>query len=171
MISPWANDNRYASQQAQIAAPPVVSPEDMAAIEFLTGGSGRNLQSGSPVSIISSDPVSDNMADQTQELVDAKLAAVEARGETRFAELSAKIDRLADAVERSSAVSSKAIADIHTEIVTMKSDNKFTRWTIVGAVIAGLAALWVTQSNMLASFQLGISIHEAQKPTDTPKGQ
>jgi hypothetical protein len=101
------------------------------------------------------------MSDHTQDLVDAKLATVEARAETRFVELSAKIDRVADAVDRLNDSSKKSAEDI-------KSDNGFTRVTIIGAVIAtviaGLAALWVTQSNMLASFQLGISLSESQRP-------
>jgi ATP-dependent protease HslVU (ClpYQ) peptidase subunit len=100
------------------------------------------------------------MADLTREEVDAKLAVAEARAETRFVELSAKIDRINDAINRLAVDGAKNNADI-------KSDNKFTRSAIivavVGSIIAGLAALWVTQSNMLSSFQLGISLHDTEK--------
>ena len=52
------------------------------------------------------------------------------------------------------------------ELSVVKADNKFTRLTIiiaiVGSVIAGLAALWVTQANLLAAFQSGLSIKAEQ---------
>jgi hypothetical protein len=38
------------------------------------------------------------MAEPTREEIDAKIAAVDARVETRFVELAGKIDRIADAV-------------------------------------------------------------------------
>jgi hypothetical protein len=48
------------------------------------------------------------------------------------------------------------------ELAAVKADNKFSRTTIivavVGSVIAGLAALLVTQANLLAAFQAGISV-------------
>jgi hypothetical protein len=105
---------------------------------------------------------SGKMADLTREEIDAKLALAEARAETRFVELSAKSDRIADAINRIASDNAKNNAEI-------RADNKFTRTTIlaavIGSVIAGLAALWVTQSNMLASFQLGISLHETGSPS------
>jgi hypothetical protein len=92
-----------------------------------------------------------------QELVDAKLATVEARSETRFVELNGKLDRIVD-----------SIGGLAKEIGTVKADNRFTRLTItvaiVGSVIAGIAALWVTQANLLAAFQTGLSLHGEQTP-------
>jgi hypothetical protein len=99
------------------------------------------------------------MSDITREELDAKLAAAEARTQTRFVELSAKSDRVADSIDRIG-------ADFVRVAKEIKEDNKSTRNTIViaivGGIIAGLAALWVTQSNMLSSFQLGIALHEAK---------
>lgn len=98
--------------------------------------------------------------DVTREELNAKLETVEARTETRFMELSGKMDRVAD-----------SISSLRSEVSAVRADNKFTRSTIivavVGSVIAGLAALWVTQSNMLASFSAGIALHEAppQRPS------
>ena len=116
-----------------------------------------------------------NMADQTREEVDAKLAAAEARSETRFVELSGKIDRVIDAVGRANADYVQVAGDLRAEMQLVKADNKFTRTTIiatiVASILAGLAALWVTQSNILASFQAGISLHEsssAHSPTLKP---
>ena len=62
---------------------------------------------------------------------------------------------------------------IEKELVDVRSDNKTTRITIivavVGSIIAGLAALWVTQSNMLASFAAGLAAHEATKLPNSQK--
>jgi len=101
----------------------------------------------------------DSMAEPTREEFDAKLAVVEARSETRFMELSGKIDRVVDAVGILNST-------VEKELGRVRDDNKFTRLTIivavVGSVIAGLAALWVTQSNMLASFSAGLALHETK---------
>jgi hypothetical protein len=102
----------------------------------------------------------DAMPDPTREEFDAKLATVEARAETRFVELSGKLDRVADSITSLTG----AIGTIRTEV---KEDNKLTRWTIIGLVIAGLGVLWLTQANLLASFSAGIALHEA-KPTASP---
>jgi hypothetical protein len=54
----------------------------------------------------------------------------------------------------------------------VKEDNKFTRLTItvaiVASIIAGIAALWVTQGNMLASFQAGLALRDNRGPIETP---
>jgi hypothetical protein len=101
------------------------------------------------------------MSEPTREEIDAKIAAVDARVETRFMELSGKIDRLADAVTRANADSIKASDGLRLEMQSVKADNRFSRIAIitavVGSVLAGLAAMWVTQGNMLASFQAGLA--------------
>jgi hypothetical protein len=113
-----------------------------------------------------------DMADQTREEIDAKLAAVEARSETRFVELSGKVDRVLDAVDQANMSYIRSSRELRDEIQAVKSDNKFTRTTIIVTVIAsllaGLAALWVTQSNMLASFQAGISLHDSSAAPPAP---
>jgi hypothetical protein len=106
------------------------------------------------------------MADPpTREEIDAKLEAVEARTEARFtqltgtidvrfANLDGKIDRLVDSVWRLS-------EGVETARKEGRADNKSTRWTIIivviASVIAGLAALWATQGNMLSAFQAGLA--------------
>jgi hypothetical protein len=121
------------------------------------------------------------MTDPTREEIDAKLAAVEARTETRFTELSGKIDRLADSI---SALGSTIrielenvksdIAGLKSDIVALKSDNKYTRWTIVVTVVASalaaIAALWITQANLLAAFSAGIAVRTEtrESPPTTP---
>jgi hypothetical protein len=104
------------------------------------------------------------MADPTREEIDAKLASVEARTETRFVELSGKIDRVIDAIGRSNTDFIAVTGDLRTEMREVKTDNKNTRTTIIVtiivAILAAIGALWVTQSNMLASFQAGVTLHE-----------
>lgn len=93
------------------------------------------------------------MADPTREEFTARLETVEARAETRFVELSGKMDRIVDALQT-----------VRTELATVKADNKFTRLTIIiaviGSAIAGIAALWVTQGNLLAAFVAGLAAHQ-----------
>jgi hypothetical protein len=103
------------------------------------------------------------MSDPTREEIDAKLAAVEARTETRFTELNGKIDRLAD-----------SISVLRSDIADVKADNRYTRWTIIVTVIASalaaIAALWVTQANLLAAFSAGITLRTEtrESPPTTP---
>jgi uncharacterized membrane protein YjjP (DUF1212 family) len=116
------------------------------------------------------------MSDPTREEIDAKLAAVEARTETRFTELSGKIDRLADSI--AALVSTIRIEHdrIKSDMADLKSDNKYTRWTIVVTVVASalaaIAALWVTQANLLAAFSAGIAVRTEtrESPPITPPG-
>ncbi len=102
------------------------------------------------------------MAEPTREEIDAKLATIEARTETRFTELSGKIDRVANSIN-----------SLTGAVAGVRRDNNFTRWTIAGLVIAGVAAICLTQSNMLASFMAGITLHDAQTtsvhPPTTPQ--
>jgi len=130
------------------------------------------------------------MSDPTRQEIDAKLAAAEARTETRFTDLSGKIDRLADSLAvfasairgeieglksevsglksevsglKSEVASVKSdVANVKSEVDGLRSDNKYTRWTIVVTVVASalaaIAALWVTQANLLAAFSAGIAV-------------
>lgn len=111
------------------------------------------------------------VADISREEIDAKLQAAEARTEARFAQLSGtlevrfanldnKIDKLVDSVSQ-----------LSKNVDTVRADNKATRWTIVGVVvaslIAGLAAIWTTQGNMLAAFQASLAVKTL--PAEPPK--
>lgn len=117
----------------------------------------------------------------SREEIDAKLEATEARSEARFAQLTGtldvrfasldnKLDRLVDTVGRLSAGVDEAKKE-------GRADNKTTRWTIivvvVASVIAGLAALWSTQANLLAAFQAGLAVKamQAEPPPPLPKPQ
>jgi seryl-tRNA synthetase len=149
------------------------------------------------------------MSDPTREEIDAKLATVEARTETRFTELNGKIDRLADSIavlgstiriELESVKSEIAnvksdvaglksdvaglksdianvksdVANVKSDVVDLRSDNKYTRWTIVVTVVASalaaIAALWITQANLLAAFSAGIAVRTEtrESPPTTP---
>jgi hypothetical protein len=118
------------------------------------------------------------MSDPTREEIDAKLAAVEARTEARFVELSGKIDRVIDAISRSNTDFTTVAGQLRKEMGEVKTDNKNTRWTITAtmilALLAAIAALWLTQGNLLAAFQASLTLHEISnnqppiKPTATP---
>jgi phage-related protein len=148
------------------------------------------------------------MSDPTREEIDAKLATVEARTETRFTDLSGKIDRLADSIAvlgstirielesvkseianvksdianvksdvanvKSDVANVKSdVAGLKSDVVDLRSDNKYTRWTIVVTVVASalaaIAALWITQANLLAAFSAGIAVRtETREPPPAP---
>jgi hypothetical protein len=107
------------------------------------------------------------MADApSREEIGARLEAAEARTEAKFAQLTGtldvrfanldnKIDRLIDVVGR-----------LSSEVTRVQADNRATRWTIitvvVASVLAGLAAIWVTQGNMLAAFQASLAVKTLQ---------
>ncbi len=117
------------------------------------------------------------MTDQvSREEINARLEAAEARTEARFAQLTgtldvrfanldSKIDRLVDLVGRLST----GVDEAKNE---GRADNKTTRWTIiivvVASVIAGLAALWTTQANLLAAFQAGLAVKTIQSEPPKP---
>lgn len=81
---------------------------------------------------------------------DAKLATVEVRSEARFNELSSKIDRVVDEMrEFLSAVRGELL---YTRIIIIV--------TVIAAVLSGLGALYVTQANLLAAFQTGLTAQQ-----------
>jgi hypothetical protein len=102
------------------------------------------------------------MTDPTREEFDAKLATVEAHTETRFVELGGKIDRVGDSITVLNSTMTSELGSVKSELVTGKADNKYTRWTIVLAVLAAIGALWVTQSNLLSAFQTGLLLKSEQ---------
>ena len=112
----------------------------------------------------------------------AKLATVEARTETRFVELSGKIDRLADTIASSNNSLMQQITssnnsltqqvstlrtDVDRDLRAVLADNKNTRWTviitIIAATLAALAALYGSQANLLSAFQTGLAVHTEQQ--------
>jgi hypothetical protein len=107
----------------------------------------------------------------THREIDAKFEAAEARAETRFVELSGKIDRVADSIGNLSSTVTSELQNVRTELRTVKSDNTFTRWTIVLAVLAAIGALWVTQANLLTAFQAGLTLKTEQAPPPTTAPQ
>ena len=112
-----------------------------------------------------------------------RLEAAEARSEARFAQLSGTLDvRFAALDVRFAALDSKidrlvdAVGRLSSEVIEAKregrADNRATRWTIIGvalaSVLAGLAALWTTQANLLASFQAGLTVKALQSAPPKP---
>jgi hypothetical protein len=91
----------------------------------------------------------------THRELDALLAAAEARAEVRFASMQATLQQIA--------LSLTGENGVIAELKAVKADNRNTRWTILaifaGSVLAGLAALWTTQANLLAAFQASLAVH------------
>jgi hypothetical protein len=108
------------------------------------------------------------MSDPSREEVDAKLATVEARTETRFVELGGKIDRVGDSITAFNSAMTNELSGVKSELTTVKADNKYTRWTIVLAILAAIAALWVTQGNLLSAFQTGLLVKSEPHPSSIP---
>jgi hypothetical protein len=111
------------------------------------------------------------MADLSREEMEAKLEAVEARTEARFAQLTGtidvrfsnienKIDRLADVVNITMAeTKSTKLTVVVTTIVSVV--------TAIGIILAVLLA---SQSNLLSAFQAGLSVKvfQSQPPASKP---
>jgi hypothetical protein len=139
---------RQSAQVYALDGSPYVEPRASANTQSTNYSSGLL-----PFQIDEPPSTGDIMSDPTREEFDAKLATVEARTETRFVELSGKVDRVGDAIN----ALTLAVTTVRTEV---KEDNKFTRWTfgvtLIASLIAFGAALWVTQGNMLSAFQAGL---------------
>jgi hypothetical protein len=127
-----------------------------------TVGPSHQKIAASPEGASVSNPVS-------REEIDAKLEAVEARVETRFVDLTNKVERLTSSVEAlnvtltttGNAVASESIAT-RKEV---RDQNNLTRWTIIGLAVAALSLIVATQANLLSALQTGIGIRETFKPT------
>ena len=107
--------------------------------------------------------------------MNARLEAAEARTEARFAHLTgtidvrfANLDNKIDRLVESVGLVTNQMIEARKEV---RAENKTTRWTIIGiavaTVIAALAALWMTQANMLASFQAALTVKAIQ--SEAPK--
>lgn len=107
------------------------------------------------------------MAEPTRDEINAKLETVEARTQTLFVELGGKIDRLTDRIDHD-------LGALKYEIREVRQDNKSTRRTIiitvVGAVIAALAAAWAAQSNLISAFSVGISVSDHRPSSSAVSG-
>ncbi len=94
----------------------------------------------------------------TREEMDARLEAVEARSETRFVELSGKLDRLGEILTGDHGV----IAQMNSLRAENRADNKATRWTImittISSILAAAALVMSVQANLLAAFQAGQAV-------------
>jgi hypothetical protein len=93
----------------------------------------------------------------TEQLLDAKLEAVEARTETKFAQLLGKLDLLG---ERLGAVSG-SLGEMRTSLGRVESKTSHTRTIIVTTVlgafiaVAGVIYTWAQFSVAIASFVRG----------------
>jgi hypothetical protein len=164
------NDRGSTPIDLQLTEPASVEP----ATYFVATGPVQSSEifDGNDLFYVSTIADTPKMANPTREEIDAKLAVVEARAETRFVELGGKMDRVADSIESFKGTVTAELAGVRTELATVKADNKFTRLTIViaviGSAIAGLGALWVTQANQLAAFSTGLLVHETTAPPPAP---
>src|SRR5579871_2784969 len=73
--------------------------------------------SGGNAYFFASTPLGDHMADVSKEVLDLTIKTVEADAKTRFVELSSKIDRVIDALERNN----KELKTVHEELKTVHS--------------------------------------------------
>jgi len=110
------------------------------------------------------------MNNPSREEIDARLSLVEARGETRFAEISGKLDRVTDSIAHLGSGLKKDVEGLENALREVKNDNRNTRWTIVITVVASalaaLGALWTTQGNLLSAFQARLAV-QANPPADS----
>ena len=94
----------------------------------------------------------------TREETEARLEAAEARSETRFVELSGKIDRLGEIITGDHGL----IAQVNSLRSESKADNKVTRWTVVitmiTSILASAALVMSVQANLLSAFQAGQAV-------------
>jgi hypothetical protein len=106
------------------------------------------------------------MADPTHEELDAKLKVAALETDLKLAQVirqldisnertSAAIDKLSTAIVGENGVLSQ-IKETSSEL---RADNKFTRWTIAGIIVAALGALWLTQGNLLAAVHANLIAH------------
>lgn len=112
----------------------------------------------------------------------ARLEAAEARSETRFVDLTAKIEAAANSIgtsigrmESDLQAVRLEVQNVNAEVEDVKKDNKATRWTIVitviGSVLAGLAALYTVQGSLLQAFQTGVSLYTTQPVVGSNSGE
>jgi hypothetical protein len=109
------------------------------------------------------------MVDQmSPDQVRDKIEASEARGDTKFERILRQLDvsneRTSAAIDKLSTAITGENGLVH-QVRELKSDNRFTRWTIgltwAGTVLAALAALWTTQGNLISMAQANLAAHSA----------
>jgi hypothetical protein len=105
-----------------------------------------------------------DMSEQNREEVDAKIAASEARGETKIARLEGKLDLVLARVEASTAAAERAADEVHR--------NSNTAWQAAGVVIAALALLFTLGQWMYGSgaqlrdaVRAEVELQQAQTPS------
>jgi hypothetical protein len=156
---PFAQGSAIGSDEPGSSSSNVIYPSSF------TGGASANVTTPIPPSAgyaeapsgVGNTSQGDIMTDPIREEIDAKLTIVELRTENRFNELSSKIDRVVDSITALNSTMASELGSVKSELMIVKADNKYTRWTIILAVLAALGALWVTQSNLLSvlHFKLG----------------
>jgi hypothetical protein len=109
----------------------------------------------------------------------ARLETIEAKAEGRQGVLDGKLDRVLDQMAALSRNVSDYRDDVKTVNQTVKSENLFTRWTLIGTVIAvalGVLGLLLTfqgsmttaNGNVLGAFQAGAAAQALKTEAPTP---
>lgn len=115
------------------------------------------------------------MTDHTQELVDAKLAAVEARLDTKLTAMDGKLERFLDKATSLNEQLAGEVLRMREDVKEIKTDNKSTRTTTIvtgigsvlaiAALIIGLWAAGISvQQTLISAFQAG---QQVASPTPT----
>lgn len=96
-------------------------------------------------------PREETVSEQTREEIDAKIAAVESRIETRIAEIGGDIKLM-----------NANVTAMATKVAESSREQRTTRTTIIvtaiGVVIALAAAVWQMQTGLLDAFQAGLAV-------------
>lgn len=99
-----------------------------------------------------------SMAESTtpsREEIDAKLDAANARAEARITEMSGNIDLKFAHLENKL----DALIGASNEL---KAETKFSRWTIIGIVVAAMGVMFAAQANYISSFTAGIAAFQVK---------
>lgn len=117
-----------------------------------------------------------DMTDHTQELVDAKLQAVEARLDTKLTAMDGKLERFLDKATSLNEQLAGEVLRMREDVKEIKTDNKSTRTTTIvtgigsvlaiAALIIGLWAAGISvQQTLISAFQAGQQVAPATPTT------
>lgn len=110
--------------------------------------------------------------EEVRSVIDDKLDAVEARQDTKIAEVSGKLDLMFAEIKHQSGAFADLKSDVGELRTEVREDYKGTRTTIIvtaiGSVLAIVALLYTSQANLLSAFQTGLTAVTASSKPATP---